>query len=333
MQDKRPIKSLIIAELDGDISFEEKKLLYNWISKSETNARYYTQIKDIWEASLADASELAQTPREWERLSRRIAGYTKDSSKNIWSSYWPQIAAVLIIGLLITSLSALYFSNSKPIYLTSAAPQGSVAQTILPDGTSIFLNAGSELKYDVNPKSKLREVFINGEAWFNVEQNKKRPFIVHTSFYDVKVLGTKFNVKAYKEEETITTTLEEGLVHIISTNHLRLEEEVTLHPGQQLVFNKNDRNLQLKNVDTRLFTSWRNNQLIFLEMSFGDLVQLLERKYGVEIEVVDESILKEHYTGTIKNESILEILNIIKHTHPIGYDIKGQKIFIHKKTN
>ena len=149
----------------------------------------------------------------------------------------------------------------------------------------------------------------------------------------MKVLGTQFNVKAYEDEETVTTTLEEGSVQILSTNNLKLKEEVTLQPGQQLIFNKNSRQLQLKKVDTQLYTSWRKNQLIFLEMSFGDLVQLLERKYGVEIEVVDESILNEHYTGTIKNESILEIMNIIKHTHPIGYDIKGQKIFIHKKTN
>lgn len=331
MQHKRPIKSLIIAELDDGISVQEKEILYKWISKSEKNARYYTRIKDLWEASLANASDLAQTSREWERFTRRLIAQPQKSKKSLSINKWYRVAAVVAISLLVASQAIQYFKTGEPVYITSVAPQGSVSQTILPDGTMIYLNAGSEIKYDVNPGGKSREVSIKGEAWFDVQRNEKKPFIVHTSYYDVKVLGTRFNVKAYEDEETVATTLEEGSVCIRSTDKFKIKEELTLRSGEQLTFNKSNRKLQLKKVDTRLFTSWKENKLIFLEMSFADLVKLLERKYGVEIVVADKSILNEHYSGTIKNETIMEILNIIQYTHPVQYRIEGQKIVINKK--
>jgi ferric-dicitrate binding protein FerR (iron transport regulator) len=332
MQEKRPIKLLIIAELDGEITLQEKELLYNWISKSESNARYYAQIKDLWEASLANASEIAQTSQEWERFNRRIAAHPKKLKKRFNRVTWYQVAAVLVIGLLIANLLIPKIKTNEPIYYTSIAPEGSIAQTILPDGTMIYLNAGTALKYDVNQSGKQRDVYINGEAWFNVEKNKEKPFVVHTPYYNVKVLGTQFNVKTYEDEETVVTTLEEGSIQVLSSEKLKLQEDIILKPGEQLVYNKTNQNFtHLKKVDTRLFSSWKDNKLIFLDMQFGELVQLLERKYGVEMVVADESILTEHFTGTIKNETILEILNIIEHTHPIRYKLEGQKVIIQKK--
>lgn len=331
MQNKRSIKSLIIAELDGDISILEKEQLYKWMSKSENNTRYYTEIKDLWEASLSNTAEIAQTSREWERFTNRIASHPNKAKLRLSRVNWYRVAAVLVIGLLLANLIFQNFKPELPVYLTSVAPEGSISQTILPDGTMIYLNAGSEIKYDVNTNSKTREVFINGEAWFDVERNEKRPFIVHTPYYDVKVLGTQFNVKTYEDEENVITTLEEGSIRVLSTDKLKLEEELILKPGEQLVYNKTEQKLHRQKVETRLFTSWKDNKLIFLDMSFSDLVKLLERKYGVDIEVADQSILAGHYSGTIKNETILEILNIIQHTHPIKYKIQGQKVIIQKK--
>jgi ferric-dicitrate binding protein FerR (iron transport regulator) len=331
MQDKKPIKLLIIAELDGDISLAEKEFLYHWISKSENNKRYYTQVKDVWEASLLNASEIAQTQREWERFNRRIAAHPKKTEKRYKIVSWSRVAAVLAVGLLIANLLVQNFKTEDPVYFTSIAPLGSVAQTLLPDGTMIYLNSGSEIKYDVITNEKQRDVYINGEAWFDVEKDKNRPFVVHTPYYDVKVLGTQFNVSTYEDEESVITTLEEGSIQVITSEKLKLKEDILLKPGEQLVYNKAEQKIYKTKVDTRLFTSWRNNKLIFLDMNFGELVKLLERKYGVEINVVDNSILEEHYSGTIKNETILEILNVIQYTHPIKYKVEGQKIIIQKK--
>lgn len=331
MQNKKPIKLLIIAELDGEISLTDKEFLYHWISKSENNKRYYTQIKDLWESSLSNASRIAQTQREWERFNRRIAAYPKKTEKRYKIVSWSRVAAVLAVGLLIANLLVQNFKTEEPVFFTSIAPKGSVAQTILPDGTMIYLNSGSEIKYNVTANTKQRDAYINGEAWFDVEKDKNRPFVVHTPYYDVKVLGTQFNVKTYEDEELIVTTLEEGSILILASEKLKLKEDIVLKPGEQVLFNKVERKIYKTKVDTRVYTSWRKNKLIFLDMTFGELVKLLERKYGVEIDVIDSSILDEHYSGTIKNETILEILNVIQYTHPIKYKVEGQKIIIQKK--
>ncbi len=331
MQNKQSIKSLIIAELDGEISASGKEELYNWLAKSEVNARYYTHVKDLWDASLANASELAQTKQEWKRFTNRIASQPKKKYQKLYLNTWLKVASVIIIGLLFTNVVLNTLKSPEPVYATCIAPEGSVSQTILPDGTLVYLNAGTQLKYDINTQSKKREVFIDGEAWFSVRKNKQKPFVVHTSFYDVKVLGTQFNVKAYDDDDELVTTLEEGSIQLNFSETIK-GENLVLKPGEQLVFNKTERKyLHKLKVDTKLYTSWKENKLIFLEMPFGELVQLLERKFGVEIIVDDESILGEHFTGTIKNESILEILNIIQHTHPIQYKLDGQKVIIQKR--
>ena len=105
-----------------------------------------------------------------------------------------KIAAILIVGLLL-GLSVQYFKKTEPVYFTSIAPKGSVSQMVLPDNTIVYLNAGSQLKYTVESLKGKREVFLDGEAWFDVTKNEKKPFVVHTPFYDVHVLGTQFNVK------------------------------------------------------------------------------------------------------------------------------------------
>ncbi len=331
MQDKSPIKLLIIAELDGDISLEDRTYLYNWISKSEDNKRYYAQIKDLWEASLADVFGFVEVSKEWERFNNRIAARPKINKKKSIKITWYRVAAIIVIGLLIANLLIENFKTKDQSYYTAIAPTGSISQTILPDGTIIYLNSGTEIKYDTKSKEKQREVYVDGEAWFDVAKDKKKPFVVHTKYYNVRVLGTQFNVKNYKDDESIVTTLEEGSIQILGSDNLKLKETITLKPGEQISYNKTGHKVYKKNVDTQIFTSWRNNKLVFLEMTFGELVKLLERKYGVEIQVADSSILGEHYSGTIKNETIIEILNIIQHTHPITYKVEGQKIIIQKR--
>jgi ferric-dicitrate binding protein FerR (iron transport regulator) len=176
-----------------------------------------------------------------------------------------------------------------------------------------------------------REVFLEGEAWFEVEKNENKPFVVHTPFYKVNVTGTQFNVKAYPTDEEATTTLEEGQVVIQSTENIKLAADVVLKPGEQVVMKKTSKEMVIKTVNTKWFTSWKDNKLIFVNMNLKDLVVLLERKYGVDIEIKNREILDLHFDGTIKNETIIEFLEIVKNTLPINYKIVGQKIEITDK--
>ena len=332
MDSKRSIKALILAHLDGKLTGEDLKKLTDWLTDSRENVRYYAQIKDLWEASLTDASRIAETEKEWAKLIQKIK---KEVRHNMFLHHtnlqiiW-RFAAILIIGIVMGVLVVKYTSERPPLYITAVAPKGSVTQMILADNTLVYLNAGTEIRYSPESEQKKREVFLNGEAWFDVAKQKNSPFVVHTSLYDINVTGTRFNVKSYDSDTEITTTLEEGEIRINATEKFQLAEAIILKPGEQAALDKNTKQINIKQVDTKLFTSWKDNKLIFLNMNFKELIVLLERKYGVEIEINNQGILKYHYTGTIKNESILEILEIIKHTLPIQYKIEGQKIIINK---
>lgn len=251
--------------------------------------------------------------------------------KNYLAIRLTQWAAVLVTGLFLGYYLNSLYQSSLPVYYTSMVPKGSVSEMVLPDGSQIFLNSGSKIKYTVNGAGGKREVFLAGEAWFQVAKMKEKPFLVHTSFYDVQVTGTKFNVKAYPDESEVVTTLEEGSVNIKSSKNMKLEKETMLKPGEQLVYDKESKQIEIKEVNTKWFTSWKDNKLIFVNMSLKDLTTLLERKYGVEIEITDPDILGYHYDGTLKNETILEVLEILKNTLPIQYEIVGQKVIIQKK--
>ncbi len=240
-----------------------------------------------------------------------------------------KIAAILVIGFFIgLYISSIRKSQVETEYYVAHSPKGSVSDIILPDGTVIFLNADSYIKYSMDGNKGVREAFLQGEAWFDVSKSKKQSFIVHTSTYDVNVTGTQFNIKAYNSEQEVTTTLEEGSVIISSSVNSKMSEDIILKPGEQLVLNKGTREAVVKNVNTKWFTSWKDNKLIFINMELNDLVVLLERKFGVEIDVRNKDLLELHFDGTIKNESIMEILEILKKTLPIDYKISGQKIEI-----
>lgn len=241
------------------------------------------------------------------------------------------IAAALVIGLFIGIYVTSLNSKTDPVYYAAHSPKGSVSEMILPDGSVIFLNADSKIRYSIEGEKGIREVFLTGEAWFDVAKNNKKPFVVHTPFYDVNVTGTQFNVKAYETDKEVSTTLEEGQVIIQSSENYKLAEVVVLKPGEQMVLNTETNAASIKTVNTKWFTSWKDNKLIFVNMNMKELIVLLERKYGVEIDVKSNEILKLHFDGTIKNETIIEILEIMKKTLPIDYKIAGQKIEITNK--
>lgn len=239
-----------------------------------------------------------------------------------------RIAAAVVIGLFLGFYFNSLLNQNEPVYYTAHSPMGSVSEWNLPDGTVIFLNSGSEIRYSANDKKEPREVFLSGEAWFRVEKDKKRPFVVHTPFYDVQVTGTRFNVKAYIEDKRVTTTLEEGEVIIYSEKNPHLAEGIVLKSGQQLALAGDAENPEIKEVNTRWFTAWKDNTLILVNMPLKELIVLLERKYGVKFVVKDESVLNYHCDATFQGETLIELMEILKKMIAIDYKIVGQTIEI-----
>ncbi len=297
------------------------------------------QVKEILleEAQTTQADK--NSPTDFNKLFERLWKHIEQNQKKTKSNTkllrpFLGIAAAIAIGL----FTGIYISSmqsvpTEPVYYAVYSPKGSVSEMLLPDGSVIYLNADSKIKYSVNGEGGIREVFLTGEAWFDVQKNTDKPFVVHTSFYDVNVTGTQFNVKAYETDNQVVTTLEEGQVIVRSAENYKLANDVVLKPGEQLILDKQFKNIGIKNVNTKWYTSWKDNKLIFVNMNLKDLVVLLERKYGVDIDVKNKEILDLHFDGTIKNESIIEILEILKKALPINYKIVGQKIEITNSRN
>ena len=196
------------------------------------------------------------------------------------------------------------------------------------DGTKVWLNADSQLKY---PESfagkKSREVYLEGEAYFDVAENKDQPFIVTTSDLKVKVLGTAFNIRSYKKDDIIETTLIRGEVKVESTG--KQSKEITLRPNQKVVFEKHSRKLMLENqVETDKYTAWREGRLIFEDQPLSEIISALERWYNVTIRLEDTSSLDCHFSAKVDNKSLEEVLDLLKSSENIDYTVNGNEIVI-----
>lgn len=209
-------------------------------------------------------------------------------------------------------------------------PFGRTFQLVLSDGTHIILNSGSSLRYPVNFDSdRKREVYLSGEAYFEVAKSETSPFVVNSDGMEVRVLGTHFNVSSYKGEMQ-HTVLVEGSVSVNNQqpgNTMQLPQ--ILEPGQQAVISP--QGLQVNEVDVGDYIGWTKNMLIFSNERFPMIIRKIERRYNVEIENNYRELDSVHFNGKFKNESIISLMNTFKESANFDYEINKGKIIINKK--
>lgn len=329
---KEDYQKILINGLAKGASEDEKQEMLSLFHEQEGEYQVKNELFQLFSDVSAPEMSSGQLDKMFARLWAVVQENKRPSAgKKRVLRMVSGIAAALVVGLLAGVLLTNPFKTFDPVYYAAHSPRGSVSEVILPDETVIFLNADSRIRYTMNGKKGQREVYLEGEAWFDVVKHGKKEFLVHTPFYDVRVTGTQFNVKAYESDNEIATTLEEGEVMITSGKGCNIAGEIRVKPGEQLIYNKGTNRLAMQEVNTKWFTSWKDNKLIFVNMSLDKLVVLLERKFGVDIVVTDRELLDLHFDGTIKNETIIEILDIIQKTLPIHYHISGQQIEITSK--
>jgi ferric-dicitrate binding protein FerR (iron transport regulator) len=243
--------------------------------------------------------------------------------------------------------------SSKAISEVSTK-NGSKTNLILPDGTKVWMNAGSNLSYDSAYGKNIREVSLSGEAFFDVVKNKEKPFVIHASKINIKVLGTEFNVKSYPSDKTIEASLIRGSIEvtfrdkpnkkiilkpnekIIVENNVRTESKI-IRPSLQKEGNALDAaadiaitNLTYEHKTGAIIeTSWVENNLIFQDQSFEEIAKLLERWYGVSIKFENNQLKENHLTGSFKNETIRQALDALKFTASFNYEINNNNITIY----
>jgi ferric-dicitrate binding protein FerR (iron transport regulator) len=273
----------------------------------------------------------------------------------------PYAAALFAIGFttwMIIPPTKHTLSQPGPAMQTSevSAKPGARTKLVLPDGTQVWLNSGSKLHYKNDFNTALREVYLDGEAFFDVVKDANHPFIVHTSAINVKVLGTAFNIKSYPRDENIETTLLRGLIEVTRKDDPSAPK-VILRPNEKLVFNKHinpeheaaeairhpgQPQEQMSNIfvtpipknipdSDKVETSWLYNKLVFDGDSFAELAAKMERWYNIKISFRNDQLLKYRFKGVFANETVKDAFDALRLTAQFSYTIKDNEIELDKR--
>ncbi len=268
--------------------------------------------------------------------------------------YWAAAAVVIFATGLFAFGKLFNKSNGNAIAALRevnevSTRQGSKSKIQLPDGSVVWLNAGSKLTYNKEYGQQIREVTLTGEGYFDVMKNKEKPFIIHTSNINIKVLGTAFNVKAYPEDKQTETSLIRGSIEVTIKN--RPDNKIILSPNEKLIVEneffikkeaeKNDskyaqpaisiNKLKHNPVDSAVAeTQWIDNKLVFNDESFAELAIRMERWYDVDIEISDPLLLQKRMTGNFEKETIEQAVEALKLMIPFKHEQTGNKIIIHR---
>lgn len=320
----------IINLVNGNLSSKEEDELLNKLAQDAELRKEYERLKNAWALS-SNKNQLSEL--NIERAYSTVRSKIHVPVKSILGKLIPVFRYAAIVVLVF--LAGIYAENIQNLLMGNPmamndkteilVPAGQVAEVNLPDGSHVWLNAGTNLSFSKNFAGKNRRVELEGEAFFEVTKGKGK-FIVGTNMGDVTVLGTSFNVSAFNNSE-FQTTLVEGSVKFKS---LHSANEMILVPGQQLTISEN-RNSIIREVETNKYTSWKNGVIEFEKEPLSSVVKKLERHFAVSIVMENSQLGDIKFTGSIENETLPEVLNYISKTKPIQfvYD-KNQKTLIIK---
>ncbi len=266
-----------------------------------------------------------------------------------------KIAAIVIPAFLLGGILSHFLLSSQPtpekITCTEIkSPFGARSEVVLPDGSIVWLNAGSKISYSSDFNEKGRDVQLHGEGYFKVAKNAEMPFRVKTGDLSIQAIGTEFNVKSYDDEDVIETTLVEGKISIRQAQ--KQKNSVYLGPNQKAIYVKYNKNLTVRNltpvndtkrenltmkkgkiyvaekIDPEPVIAWKDNRLIIKGEELNTLAVKLERKYDVKFVFESESLKKFRFTGTLENETLTQVLDVIKLSAPLEYKLQGKSVMV-----
>lgn len=320
------IEHLITKSILGKLSREEQLMLNEWISKSEKNRKDIEAYRNLWEKSKKMVySDKLDLVTSLTQTKRRIPEFNTNKR---WLVYLRQIAAILILSVLFGTLFN-HYSNTQShnkeqvIFQEVKAAYGTRTRLQLADGTNVWLNSGSTLSFPNSFKDEnTRCVELNGEGFFQVVENKNKPFIVKTNNLNIKVLGTEFTVSAYEDYSSMTVALEKGKISLIKEIGKTAKELLVMKPNDVAEYNKNENKVYHRTeVSLEKYSAWKDGKIIFYGDPIETVVQRLEKWYNVDIELKDEVIKKYRFTATFIDESLEQALNLLSLSSPIKYKI------------
>lgn len=355
---------LIARTLSGEATREEESRLQHLLRENASLQQQYELLRRMWSSghkqmpSEDDENEVQHITKILQLAKLETQDYFEAPVMPVRprKRIYVVFATAAAVMLLIVGYSFLSSEHLPAIPAESVkeltAQNGSRTRTILPDGSTVWLNAGSHVTFKENFTGNTREVTLDGEAYFDVVKNPQKPFIVHVGGYDIKVLGTAFNVKSYPPDKTVETTLIRGLVQVTRQGESK-ESPIFLRPNEKLILDKMQEGNSAeavtpeKNPDKKLVlpfaietidssvtetelieTAWVYNRLQFRGESFADLALKLERWYNVKIVFEDEAVQKLNFNGSFEKETVEQALVALRTATPFRFSIKDNIITI-----
>ena len=354
------VEELIFRQLKKSLSAEEEKILREWYNESDTNKKLYADYCVLFKSCEIEAAKPFFEKRKehaWKHFLTQLQKKQQKRWSIVWrvSSYAAMIAIIFSIGM----WTAWTF-NSKPeeqLLQSIEVALGAKSRIVLPDGSVVWLNSGSKLSYRDGFGRNNRTLTLDGEGCFDVTKNKELPFEVHSGNVKIRVLGTKFNMKSYSEDEDTKVTLIEGSLNVSTDSDTSTGK--TIAPNQQAVINKLSKKLTIKSVNACNYALWTEakkeevvaktatrdkklptmvaptvtlrNILFFDEEPLNQIIRDLERAFNVTIELKEESLGAVKFYADFRNdETIYDILKIITMNNDLKYEVKDNKIIISK---
>ncbi len=327
MKEGQNIGNHIVGHLqNGNDANVADPVIKDWLGESQENKQDLSKYARIWDGiNILAQRRKYNTKAAWKKVSTRVPGQAATSNR--FKIPLLSAAAASLLVLLGFSFYFNWFQQNAGGTIKLSTEMGSRSEAILPDGTKIKLNAGSELSYRYDGHEKTRNVQFCGEGYFEVHKDKK-PFIVELpNGLTLKVLGTKFNLSAYPGDEIIKTTLTEGKVELENQ-----KGKLTLTTGQIGSFNKKSGNLSYLKEEASHNLGWLDKKLYMDNMSLEEVCSVLQRWYNVQISFTDKNIVKQiHYTGVLQEKSINDVFEALNEISEINYKIEGRKIIVSGK--
>ena len=335
-EEKKHIDELIATYLTEGLDKNALAELKAWIAASPENEDYFIQQREVWFSAVSrEAASKYNKDKAFDTFKNRI-GSRKQVEKAPrqefrLSALW-RYAAIIAVILAVGCFS--YWQGGVNPFATFAdisveAALGSRTKLYLPDGTLVWLNAGSRMTYSQGFGVDNRKVELEGEGYFEVQRNEKLPFFVKTKDLQLQVLGTKFNFRDYPEDHEVVVSLLEGKVEL--NNLLKKEKEAFLAPDERAILNKANGLMTVETVTASNASQWTDGYLFFDEELLPDIVKELERSYNVNIHIANDSLNKFRFYGNFvrREQSIQEVLDALASTEKIQYKIEERNITIY----
>ena len=317
----------------GSTTEEENRELMEWFRQCASQEEFFMLFENVWKDSPDEMPRDVQE-RMYRRLNRDLGEEKKTIKVIPWHSYfsrkiWQRVAVACIIVVL-SLANYNMFRKQKQLStqnFTVSAEKGQRAFVTLPDSTKVWLNSDTKISYPADYGMKERNVALMGEAYFEVAKNPDKRFIVETKGMQVEALGTAFNINAYKNDNKIIASLFSGSVRVSYEDHvtiLKPHESVKVDLLTQDFFQYEDNTMK----DIAL---WRENEITFDGESLEEIAHIINRLYNTTIYIEDESLKKECYIGTVRNNSLENFIDIINLTTPVVYENKGDTVFLKRR--